>query len=119
MVSQTRYYPYGDVWTQGVSATPQTDKLFTGQRRYGAKSGIYYYGSRFYSADSGRFLQADSIVPEPSNPQALNRYSYVVNNPMRYTDPTGRCFGEAPVPCPDTMPLRLLSFATFFGGLPN
>ncbi len=39
----------------------------------------------------GRFIQPDSIVPNPANPQALNRYSYVYNNPMRYTDPTGHC----------------------------
>ncbi len=31
----------------------------------------------------------DTIVPEPGDPQALNRYSYVLNNPLRYTDPTG------------------------------
>ena len=39
----------------------------------------------------GRFIQPDSIVPDPMNPQSLNRYSYVFNNPLRYTDPTGRC----------------------------
>ena len=37
----------------------------------------------------GRFIQADSIVPAPGNPQSLNRYAYVYNNPLRYTDPTG------------------------------
>jgi hypothetical protein len=37
----------------------------------------------------GRFISADPIVPEPGNPQSLNRYSYVLNNPVRYTDPTG------------------------------
>jgi hypothetical protein len=36
-----------------------------------------------------RFLSADTIVPNPTNPQSLNRYSYVTNNPLRYTDPTG------------------------------
>jgi hypothetical protein len=36
-----------------------------------------------------RFLSADTIVPGYSNPQNLNRYSYVTNNPLRYTDPTG------------------------------
>ena len=35
------------------------------------------------------FISADTIVPEPYNPQNLNRYSYVMNNPLRYTDPTG------------------------------
>jgi hypothetical protein len=34
-------------------------------------------------------VQADTIVPEPGNPQALNRYSYVYNNPLRYVDPSG------------------------------
>ena len=38
----------------------------------------------------GRFLSPDSIVPDPSDPQTLNRCSYVVNNPLRYTDPTGQ-----------------------------
>jgi hypothetical protein len=36
-----------------------------------------------------RFLSADSIVPGYANPQSLNRYSYVNNNPLRYSDPTG------------------------------
>ena len=42
-------------------------------------------------------IQADTIIPEPGNPQALNRYSYVSNNPLKYTDPTGhvkKCTGE-------------------------
>jgi len=37
----------------------------------------------------GRFIQPDSIVPDSANPQDLNRYSYVRNNPLKYTDPTG------------------------------
>ena len=76
-----------------------TDKLFTGQQRE-TTDGIYHYGARFYNADLGRFVQADSIVPNPGNPQDLNRYSYADNNPIRYSDPTGHCVGEAPVPCP-------------------
>ena len=72
-----------------AGTTPPTDRLFTGQRRYGPKSGIYYYGSRFYSTDVGRFLQPDTIVPGAGNPQALNRYSYILNSPVKYTDPTG------------------------------
>jgi len=38
--------------------------------------------------------QPDTIVPEPGNPQALNRYSYVLNNPLRYNDPSGHAFSE-------------------------
>ncbi|HOV48078.1 MAG TPA: RHS repeat-associated core domain-containing protein [Anaerolineae bacterium] len=37
----------------------------------------------------GRFLQADTLVPNPGNPQSLNRYAYTLNNPLRYTDPSG------------------------------
>ena len=65
-----------------------TDKLFTGQREI-TGLGIYHYGARFYSPKLGRFLSADSIVPNPANPQDFNRFSYVRNNPVRYTDPSG------------------------------
>ena len=38
---------------------------------------------------TSHFLSADTIVPGYTNPQSLNRYSYVTNNPLKYTDPTG------------------------------
>ena len=44
---------------------------------------------RYYSPALGRFISADTIVPLPTNPQSLNRYSYVLNNPVRYIDPSG------------------------------
>jgi hypothetical protein len=37
----------------------------------------------------GRFLQPDTLIPDPANPQAWNRYSYVVNNPINLNDPSG------------------------------
>jgi len=50
------------------------------------------YVARQYDPALGRFLQADTIVPNPANPQSLNRYSYTLGNPLRYTDPSGhRC----------------------------
>lgn len=54
-----------------------------------AAIGLYFYKARWYDAELRRFVQADTIVPEPGNPQSLNRYSYVLNNPLRYIDPTG------------------------------
>jgi RHS repeat-associated protein len=51
--------------------------------------GIYHYQARFYSPKLGRFLSADTIVAGYANPQALNRYSYVLGNPLKYTDPSG------------------------------
>ncbi len=41
------------------------------------------------------FLQPDSIIPNPSNPQSWNRYSYVLDNPINASDPTGhKCAGK-------------------------
>jgi len=48
-----------------------------------------HYGARFYSPRLGRFISADTVVPEPGEPQALNRYAYATNNPLRFVDPTG------------------------------
>ena len=50
---------------------------------------MYWYASRAYDPAIGRFVSPDSIVPEPGNPQSLNRYSYVYNNPLGYVDPSG------------------------------
>jgi|GEM_PF-4350769 len=49
-------------------------------------------GGRIYDAHIGRFLQADPFVQAPSNSQSHNRYSYVLNNPLSYTDPSGYFF---------------------------
>ena len=83
-VSEMRYTPFGE--TRFGDAP--TDRRFTGQRRE-AGLGLYDYGARYYDPALGRFLQADTMVPSPANPQSLNRYAYTLNNPLRYTDPTG------------------------------
>ncbi|MES4787540.1 MAG: hypothetical protein C4294_19070 [Nitrospiraceae bacterium] len=54
-------------------------------------TGLLDYGARYYAPRIGRFTQADTLVPDPANPQSLNRYAYTLNNPLRYTDPTGHC----------------------------
>ena len=64
-----------------------TDKKFTGQRLDG--TGLYYYSARYYDPQIGRFISADTIIPDPANPQSLDRYSYVLNNPLKYVDPSG------------------------------
>jgi hypothetical protein len=48
-----------------------------------------YFNARYYSQTLGRFVSADSIVPGAGEPQAFNRYAFVLNNPLKYTDPTG------------------------------
>jgi hypothetical protein len=45
--------------------------------------------ARYYDPTIGRFISPDTIVPAPANPQSLNRYSYCLNNPLKYVDPSG------------------------------
>ncbi|MCB8989634.1 MAG: hypothetical protein H6665_03365, partial [Ardenticatenaceae bacterium] len=54
--------------------------------------GFIYMNARYYVPTLNRFASADTIVPDPSNPQSFNRYSYTINNPLKYTDPSGHCF---------------------------
>ncbi|MCG8556309.1 MAG: hypothetical protein MJD61_13615, partial [Proteobacteria bacterium] len=56
--------------------------------------GLVNMKGRIYDAHMGRFLTPDPFVPEPGNSQSWNRYSYVVNNPLNWTDPSG--FTECP-----------------------
>ena len=92
-----RYFPYGLVrYTWGSLPTTYN---FTGQRLDG--TGLLYYGARYYDPLIGRFTQPDTIVPQPGNPQSLNRYTYALGNPLKFTDPTGHCAeaGLTPIPC--------------------
>jgi RHS repeat-associated protein len=77
-----------------LGGTSLTDYKFTGQR---ADSYIKldWYGSRWYDSELGRFTQPDSIVPDPVDPRAYDRYSYAANNPVTHTDPSGHCWGIA------------------------
>ena len=85
-VGEVRYRPYGTERYRWRSIP--TARRFTGQRWEGGV-GLYDYNARWYDPALGRFVQPDTIVPDPGNPQDLNRYSYVRNNPVRYIDPTG------------------------------
>ena len=52
-------------------------------------TGLYYYGARYYDDALGRFMAADSLLPDVYDPQQLNRFAYVRNNPIRLNDPSG------------------------------
>jgi uncharacterized protein RhaS with RHS repeats len=47
------------------------------------------FNGRVYDPQTGRFLSADPIVQSQNDLQSYNRYSYALNNPLVYTDPTG------------------------------
>jgi RHS repeat-associated protein len=84
-VSRSGYKPFGENYLP--TGTMPTDKKFTGQRL--DSTGLYYYGARYYDPEIGRFISADTVVPSPTNPQSLNRYSYCLNNPLKMVDPSG------------------------------
>jgi RHS repeat-associated protein len=84
-----RYYPFGSI-RPGPSNTLPADKTFTGQTLDQA-TGLLDYGARYYDPSIGRFTQPD---PSPTDPLTLNNYSYVDNNPITGTDPTGASIPE-------------------------
>jgi RHS repeat-associated protein len=61
-------------------------------------SGFYHMGARFYDPSLGRWLSEDPVHGRHFEPTALNFYSYVTNNPMTSTDPTGLLEGESGSP---------------------
>jgi RHS repeat-associated protein len=82
-VERTEYYPYGQVRSGGLEKYG-----FTGQEN-DAGTELMYYGARYYSPEYRIFVQPDTMLPDPYNPQYLNRYAYALNNPVKYTDPSG------------------------------
>jgi RHS repeat-associated protein len=89
-----RYSPWGTIRPGPANLLP-TDVTFTGQR-LDESVGLMYYSNgagygRYYDPTLGRWTQPDPIVPNPGNPQGLNRYSYVNNRPTVLNDPDGHC----------------------------
>jgi RHS repeat-associated protein len=85
--SRAFYTPFGDYRLQPTG--DYTDRGYTGQKE-NMEIGLIYYNARFYVPGIGRFASADTIVPNSADPQSFSRYSYVRNNPINLTDPTGR-----------------------------
>ncbi len=73
-----------------TSGLTPTDYQYTGQRNEAAL-GVYFYNARWYDPALGRFAQADTLIPGAGNPLAWDRYAYVNDNPLRYSDPSGHC----------------------------
>jgi RHS repeat-associated protein len=82
------YKPFGEpLGCRGPSSTP--GELGYGGHEVDAETGLVYMAARYYDPSIGRFLSADSLVPNMAEPQALNRYAYAYNNPLVYMDPSG------------------------------
>jgi len=88
-LSRRKYTAWGV--TRSGTGAQATDYGYTGQMQV---DDIYYYNARWYDPAIGRFMQADTIVPPHQGTQGFDRYAYVNNNPMRYTDPSGQCINS-------------------------
>ena len=81
--AELRYKAWGETrFTYG--STPTTYR-YTGQKELSQLSiyFYYFYCSRYYDPSLSRFIQPDTIVPNPGDPRAWDRFAYVLNNPLR------------------------------------
>jgi RHS repeat-associated protein len=90
ILDDSDFYPFGG---ERVVVTPSSGNsyLFTGKER-DSESGLDNFGARYFGSSMGRFTSPDIKFPTIRylvNPQKLNRYSYVHNNPLAFIDPDG------------------------------
>jgi RHS repeat-associated protein len=88
----TRFLPFGGF--RGSDPAFLTERGFTGHKMNNTATndlGLIYMNARYYVGAIGRFISADTIVPDPAEPQQYNRYTYALNNALRYTAPSGHC----------------------------
>ncbi len=75
--------------TQVVQADPRAeDRGYTGHEHL-TEVNLVHMNGRVYDPVTGRFLAADPLIQDPLDAQSYNRYSYVKNNPLSFTDPSG------------------------------
>ena len=72
-----------------LAKVPMNIRGYTGHEPVGTNGRIIHMNGRIYDSALGRFMQADPIIQAPNNSQSYNRYSYVMNNPLTLTDPSG------------------------------
>jgi RHS repeat-associated protein len=93
------YLPFGEelgagigqrTTAMGYSAADSTKQKFT-QKERDSESGLDYFGERYYSSAQGRFTSCDPLgsTMRASDPQTMNRFVFVLNNPLKYVDPDG------------------------------
>jgi RHS repeat-associated protein len=80
------YYPWGQEWTVAGTAT---EYHFAGFEWHDSPANLEPALFRNYASTEGRWLSPDPLGGDVTNPQSLDRYAYVTNNPTTFTDPLG------------------------------
>ena len=88
LVQHYEYSTFGQTSYQNNTSAFPVSNRYTGQIA-DDETGLYYYGGRYYDSQLGRFIQPDPTIPDPTDSQSYNRYSYCRNNPLNETDPSG------------------------------
>jgi RHS repeat-associated protein len=79
------HYPFGEEWVSGLTGDRYR---YTGHLR-DQETGNDYAGARYYTNARGRWLSVDPVLHNLDDPQSLNRYAYVFNDPVNHSDPDG------------------------------
>ena len=77
-----------ETWCVDASITPMFDRGYTGHEHLNG-FGLINMNGRMYDPVMSSFLSVDAYVQSPDNSQNFNRYAYCLNNPLKYTDPSG------------------------------
>lgn len=78
-------------WNGLANDTPMFDRGFTGHEHL-YNFGLINMNGRVYAPFLSTFLSPDNYIQCPDNSQNFNRYAYCLNNPLKYTDPSGEDF---------------------------
>jgi RHS repeat-associated protein len=82
------YAPFGTIDQEVGSASGSYNRRFAGHP-FQATTGFCYMKARWYDPAAGRFASVDPVISDVADPQSLNPYGYVSNNPINLVDPTG------------------------------
>ena len=94
VLSRRDFMPFGEEIPRSNYGSDSTRQKFTGYER-DTETGLDFAQARYNSSNLGRFSSPDPMGGGRIQPQSLNRYSYVLNNPLNLVDPTGLECSEA------------------------
>jgi RHS repeat-associated protein len=93
------YTPYGELYdqTSWIERSDPAISLFSddiyrkkyNQKEHNYSTGLTFYDARYYAPELGRFVQADTMIPDIGNEQSFNRYGYVCGSPVEFRDWSG------------------------------